>query len=130
LPLGAGWLLRKSLLWKRESLRDGLSRAAQRARKCLGANGTAASVAVHKQFQSRSLERNGKDKTFTADRKTKILPLMTLIALISAESGNEIYRKGRRGRNGTENCRNCTCLERLKGTKNFCVAPAGAHILN
>ena len=57
LPLSAAWLLRKSLLWERESLRDGLSRAAQRAKKCLRANGTAASVAVHKNVSSIRLNR-------------------------------------------------------------------------
>lgn len=57
LPLSAAWLFRENLLWNRESLRDGLSRAAKRAKKCLGANGTAASVAVHKKVSSITLNR-------------------------------------------------------------------------
>jgi hypothetical protein len=44
---------------------------------------------------------------------------MTLIALISAESGNEIYRKGRNGRNGRKAHHGGTETRRKPKAKTF-----------
>src|SRR5215469_316532 len=72
LPRGAAWLLRKSLCWKRNGLRDGLSRAAKRAKDCVSANGTAASAAVHKRVGSITLNHNNQ----SVIGSTEPLPLM------------------------------------------------------
>jgi hypothetical protein len=55
------------------------------------------------QQKGKTYHRGGDAKEIAViarDRKSKPLPLTTLIALISAELGNEIYRNGRGGHNG------------------------------